>query len=340
MKLTEKVRQLVVTDILNGKYAPGEKIPAEREMSELASASRVTVRRAYDDLEKNGIITRTHGSGTRVVDHFTGNTDPIEYIALLITLQDPFARNFIEAVQKSCNENDILMILAITEEDVREQEQMAVKIVGRGVKNMIVWGFDNSLDIGIFERMRILGVNLVFFDRVVPGPAADFISLDNKHALAEIFAEARRCGCDNFVYADTFGLDVDSNRQRKDAFRNECQQINQTGAEFQVPWQWDSEDEVTAVCEKFFTDYPHKKNIALVCVNDVIAKVLCQVVSEYVKVFSIDGSPDALQMGITTYSQPIDSMAEESVNALIRQASKGDKWHSKDYLHKGVLLFP
>ena len=55
MKLTEKVRQKVILDILDGKYSPGDKLPTERDMTVITQTSRITVRRAYEQLERNGV---------------------------------------------------------------------------------------------------------------------------------------------------------------------------------------------------------------------------------------------------------------------------------------------
>jgi len=44
----------------------GERLPSERELSEKWDVARMTVRRAMDELFKEGAIERRHGSGTFV----------------------------------------------------------------------------------------------------------------------------------------------------------------------------------------------------------------------------------------------------------------------------------
>ncbi|MHB9138434.1 MAG: winged helix-turn-helix domain-containing protein, partial [Victivallaceae bacterium] len=105
MDLTEKVRQKVVTEILDGKYSPGDKLPTERDMAEITSTSRVTVRRAYEQLGNSGIITRRPSAGTCVSEAFTGNTNAIDSIAIIATLKDPFSVDFINAINRICSED-------------------------------------------------------------------------------------------------------------------------------------------------------------------------------------------------------------------------------------------
>ena len=52
--------------ILNGTYAPHSRMPSEHQLCETFSVSRITVRQALGDLQKEGLIFRLHGKGTFV----------------------------------------------------------------------------------------------------------------------------------------------------------------------------------------------------------------------------------------------------------------------------------
>nr|WP_321460534.1 GntR family transcriptional regulator [uncultured Cohaesibacter sp.] len=52
--------------IENGLLLPGHSLPAERELAELAELSRVTVRKAIQELVKKGVIEQRQGSGSFV----------------------------------------------------------------------------------------------------------------------------------------------------------------------------------------------------------------------------------------------------------------------------------
>lgn len=52
--------------IERGEYAPGDRIPSERELADELGMSRMTVRRALDDLVRAGILERRSTSGTFV----------------------------------------------------------------------------------------------------------------------------------------------------------------------------------------------------------------------------------------------------------------------------------
>lgn len=61
-----KLRQNLEMAIRSGKLNQGDALPAERELADYAHVSRVTVRKAVDDLVRDGLLIRRHGSGTFV----------------------------------------------------------------------------------------------------------------------------------------------------------------------------------------------------------------------------------------------------------------------------------
>lgn len=77
-----KVVQFFFEEIASGRLMPNAKILSERELSERLAVSRGTVRKALDELERNGLIERKPGSGTFVTelapDYLAQQHTPIE----------------------------------------------------------------------------------------------------------------------------------------------------------------------------------------------------------------------------------------------------------------------
>jgi DNA-binding FadR family transcriptional regulator len=59
----------LVDEIESGRLAAGQKLPAERVLSETFQASRGSVRRVLSNLKDKGLITQTVGSGTFVAEN-------------------------------------------------------------------------------------------------------------------------------------------------------------------------------------------------------------------------------------------------------------------------------
>lgn len=64
--LYAQIMERIRTDILRGVYPPGSKIPAEVELENRYGVSRVTVRRALQELAVSGLLDRKQGKGTFV----------------------------------------------------------------------------------------------------------------------------------------------------------------------------------------------------------------------------------------------------------------------------------
>ena len=64
-QLYEKLRD----EINEGRYPAGSRLPTEAELSETYQVSRVTVRKAMEQLEKEDFLVRKVGKGTFVREH-------------------------------------------------------------------------------------------------------------------------------------------------------------------------------------------------------------------------------------------------------------------------------
>jgi GntR family transcriptional regulator len=52
--------------ILDGTLSQSEPLPTERELADRYNISRITVRKALNDLQREGLLTRRRGAGTFV----------------------------------------------------------------------------------------------------------------------------------------------------------------------------------------------------------------------------------------------------------------------------------
>jgi GntR family transcriptional regulator len=58
--------------VRSGQLSPGVQLPSVRELAGQLLVSLITTRRAYADLESDGLIIRRQGQGTFVADDVTG----------------------------------------------------------------------------------------------------------------------------------------------------------------------------------------------------------------------------------------------------------------------------
>jgi DNA-binding LacI/PurR family transcriptional regulator len=60
------IYEALLSEIQNGLYKPGERLPSEAALCERFQASRITVAKAFQTLQRESLVTRRPGSGTYV----------------------------------------------------------------------------------------------------------------------------------------------------------------------------------------------------------------------------------------------------------------------------------
>jgi GntR family transcriptional regulator len=76
--LYSQVRERLRERIADGTYTPHARLPSESEIGTLLGVSRITVRQALGDLQKEGVIVKVPGKGT-----FVAETRPSQELARL-----------------------------------------------------------------------------------------------------------------------------------------------------------------------------------------------------------------------------------------------------------------
>jgi DNA-binding FadR family transcriptional regulator len=74
---SEEVRRQIERAILSKQFAPGERLPSERELIETFGVSRVSVREAIRSLEALGLVRVYQGRGAFVSDRRSGLGEPM-----------------------------------------------------------------------------------------------------------------------------------------------------------------------------------------------------------------------------------------------------------------------
>ena len=83
--------------IKNGEFQPNKRLPTEKELAEEFNVSRITSKRALEELEREGIIYRKKGSGSYLRHKAynsanvgnVANSSRINVVALVIPFGEP-----------------------------------------------------------------------------------------------------------------------------------------------------------------------------------------------------------------------------------------------------------
>ncbi|MEJ0086881.1 MAG: GntR family transcriptional regulator [Pseudomonadota bacterium] len=73
LPLYQQLQRALREAIENGAIAPEDALPPERDLAEMLGVSRITVRKAIDELAEEGLLVRKQGSGTFVSNRVEKN---------------------------------------------------------------------------------------------------------------------------------------------------------------------------------------------------------------------------------------------------------------------------
>ena len=119
--------------IETGAYGEGDRLPPERELAATFQAARSTVRRALDQLEKAGLVSRRLGSGTFVGATTTANrkthdladqVSPIQLIEARLAVE-PFTTRLAVLHATRRNLDDMETVLARAEASIDDKDSFS-----------------------------------------------------------------------------------------------------------------------------------------------------------------------------------------------------------------------
>lgn len=61
-----QIKEILMRDIVAGKYMPGDSFPTVRELAEVAKVNRNTMQRALSELENDGLVVTNRTAGRTV----------------------------------------------------------------------------------------------------------------------------------------------------------------------------------------------------------------------------------------------------------------------------------
>jgi GntR family transcriptional regulator len=112
LQLAARLRE----QIAQGEFAAGEALPSERDLCAHTQASRVTVRKAIQQLVEEGLLSRRHGSGT--------------FVTQRIEAPGSFLSSFSEDAKSRGEASDTIWLLRA--EDVASEEEARLLEISEG----------------------------------------------------------------------------------------------------------------------------------------------------------------------------------------------------------------
>jgi len=331
--------------IMNKELLPNDQLPTEIEMAQMFGVSRITTKRALNELEREGLIYRKRGQGSFVSDLSQRKINEFNkknVISMIIPATTMRGRNmdYIKGATDAVNQNGYYLTIHITEDEAQERE-MLLSIPKDGISGIIFYPISRS-HFDLLYVMHITGYPIVTIDKHFESLPISYVISDNFDGAYQSVSHLVELGHRNIAYVASSNIEsISTVRQRffgycsalKDHNIGIDKQFIVLGLEDQVK---DSEDEVQKInFLKAKLEWLLKNGVtAIIAENDYIAvsiqKVLVDMGIKIPKEVSLIGfdNLDVLEhVGImlTTVEQNFYEIGKAAANIIIEMLESGKR---------------
>ncbi len=183
MALSERIR--------TGELAPGRGLPSERQLSEDLSVSRMVVRAALQELQRQGLIECKPRCRPTVVASKPirrSSQSAIRYVAVWLwpSAGDFCSASILRGLQRVELPGNLRLVVAnAVGDDLDARKASEARFLDELSKDgeaagAVIWYVGGQQNLDALTRARSSGVPIVFLDRLPPTPIeADFVGTDN-----------------------------------------------------------------------------------------------------------------------------------------------------------------
>ncbi|WP_119070206.1 GntR family transcriptional regulator [Aggregatilinea lenta] len=323
-----QVSEILMRQILNGKFAPGSSLAAEPDLCVEFGVARGTIRQALAKLEVEGFVRREQGRGTfitwgelQVAD--TGLTG--SQIGLVVPyVRDSFVSTILLGAERAATEHDLSITFKHAENNLDRQNKVLEDLVSQQMAGIILYPV-NSLKTDVVEQLVRSSYPLVLVDRYLRGLSTDYVMSDQFGGALRAMQHLIGLGHTHIGLVSWRDPSV-SLEQRAAGYR---QALIEAGLPYDPALMCEVEGYPSVAVEplrEFLSDTPQLS--AVFAVNDQLALAVYKSARELglripddLAVVGFDNLDFTMHLDVplTTIEQPAQEMGYQAVEALVRR---------------------
>lgn len=160
------VRKWIMENIENNVFKYGTKLPSENFICNKFSISRQTVRNAIDGLEKEGIVTRRHGSGTYVAK-MLGDVRNRTIGVLTSYFHEYIFPSLLQGIEETFTAENYGISFGITYNKLEAERRFLERMLDSNVSGLLIEGTKTSLpnpNIALYQEFIRREMPIVFMN--------------------------------------------------------------------------------------------------------------------------------------------------------------------------------
>ncbi|GKX31604.1 arabinose metabolism transcriptional repressor [Vallitalea longa] len=338
------LKNYVLKHIQDGTYKTKETIPSENELCKLFDTSRVTVRKAIDELVHENYLYRVQGVGTFVQDFSYHKQDTTNRVDLIFHdnnfLFSEFNSNIILGVEKVLSQAGLNIATYYSMNNADSQYDKINNAINEGAKAIILCGCleeEKNTKLKEFVNCPIPIVCIDRYFETLPFDAVIGEDFDAGYEAGKTFIEH---GCNNIGYYYPYSIESSVTKGRlngllqsmkdNDIVINENLVISHTNTKKENVYDYN------AISNNIHNYLLNNKDLQGILVfNDITALLFYKEaarlgirIPEDIELISFGNFyiDSIFEVGLTSFNQHVDKMGEEAAKIIInRLINKDDR---------------
>jgi DNA-binding LacI/PurR family transcriptional regulator len=321
-------------EILNEKYAAGQKFPSEAALVKRFGLSRITIGRALRELQQRGLVDRIAGSGTYVRAASQGSRSGLLFGLIIPDLgETEIFEPICQGIAGSHDAAGHALLWAHSDSTISSKGEQVLELCRQCIARSVSGVFFAPLELSagseqvnrrVLKLLKDSKIPVVLLDRRPDEPSGrercDLVGIDN-HRAGFMAAEhllklgARRIGFVSFEYQ------ASTVKGRISGYRDALSSHGRSSAG----------ELIFAVDEALDFEWKRGKYDAFVCANDRLAGLLMQTllaggvrIPQDVRIVGIDDVAYAslLPIPLTTIHQPCRDIGEAALRVMLERLER------------------
>ncbi|MFO7611033.1 MAG: GntR family transcriptional regulator [Clostridia bacterium] len=218
--LYEKIFNHYKEKILSGELEVGNRLPSENAIAQTFSVSRITVSRAFKELERAKLIRRVKGSGSYVKNMHQGSTKDSnhDFISLILPSKGDFSSEILKGIEEVAMQNDYFVTYHNSSESPELEKELVLEIMSRGSAGFIAYPVEPKANMDLYSKLLISGYPFVVIDRKIQGLDTSLVWTDNQKGTYDMTSHLLKTGHTRIIFLGYSVFEISSETERYRGF--------------------------------------------------------------------------------------------------------------------------
>lgn len=344
--LYQQITNDLKQQITSGKLKSNEKLPTEIELAQQYNVSKITSKKALDELKGDGLVYSKRGSGT-FVSNFEKTffeterrqnslSNNSKEISMLLPFETTLGNilNVVNSTSKVLNKNGFTLRIYNTKSHSEYEKMLITKLYNNGSAGIIYYPSQDNSNLDILYKLYLNNFPIVLIDKYFPTIPINYVVSDNFTAGYNATEYLIKLGHKKISFISDAALETASSvRDRYFGYCNALKtyglEINCDFAIFNVVIR--SDTPFWNIYKTFLEKIVQSNVTAIFAINDTVASLLAQIatsidlkIPDDISIIGFDNTSfeSYCPISLTTIKQDFEQMGSIVANIIISSFKK------------------